>query len=441
MGAYARGDWAVDEAEAAMAALGDSPTFWVPEPNMEKFEARIVALDKRSQKLGCGPVGFAVIAKEERPVEGYSKHRGWKIGSYVLMTCYQVVVRGEAPAFKGWSFLGTIDFTDPAVTGYALRMVPGQRIPPRWQDMSAVDPAACDHCHTRRQRSYTYLVQHEDGRVQQVGSSCLKDFLGINASPESIAKLMLAWHDVSKDIDSLESSGGGHKRISIDLVEFLAGCILYSDVHGYVSAKAAREADEQSGKCVQTTSDAVFFRLAGDWVQRGDKAWEDECRRFQAAITDEDRKLARDMLAWLKTQPADNDYMQNMHAYTGTGLASWASKGYAASLVALYRREQAKRAVKAPVGSAGWVAKPGDRVQLTGCVVTQRSEFEGNYGMTTILKWRTPGDESCVWFASRPPEAGIRPGVTIDVTGTIDKHTTYKGQKETSLKRCMITVR
>ena len=34
----------------------------------------------------------------------------------------------------------------------------------------------CEHCRTRRARRTTYLLRHEDGRLAQVGSSCLAEF-------------------------------------------------------------------------------------------------------------------------------------------------------------------------------------------------------------------------------------------------------------------------
>lgn len=38
----------------------------------------------------------------------------------------------------------------------------------------------CEHCRTRRARRITYLLRHDDGRLAQVGSSCLAEF---TASP------------------------------------------------------------------------------------------------------------------------------------------------------------------------------------------------------------------------------------------------------------------
>ena len=39
--------------------------------------------------------------------------------------------------------------------------------------------AICEHCGLRRRRTRTYVVVHTDsGEVRQVGSGCLRDFLG-----------------------------------------------------------------------------------------------------------------------------------------------------------------------------------------------------------------------------------------------------------------------
>ena len=48
------------------------------------------------------------------------------------------------------------------------------------------DGRTCDYCNTLRNRNETHIVQNEEGTIHQVGSTCVRDFLG-GVSPEQIS--------------------------------------------------------------------------------------------------------------------------------------------------------------------------------------------------------------------------------------------------------------
>ena len=106
----------------------------------------------------------------------------------------------------------------------------------------------CDHCQTRRRRNMTYLVAHTDGRRAAVGSTCLTDFTGHDASA-LVAGLdaMLDFEtDVGGDFEDGLAWVTGNARHAVPLVKFLAGVISLSESHGFVSGRQAYELGQTS---------------------------------------------------------------------------------------------------------------------------------------------------------------------------------------------------
>src|ERR1017187_7260887 len=90
---------------------------------------------------------------------------------------FDVRIGGSPPSYDGYTFLATLDWDQNA--GLVVRTAPGVVS----VDRTDLKPGACAHCKTDRYRVHTYLLQTEDGKLIQVGSTCIKDFLGWSANP------------------------------------------------------------------------------------------------------------------------------------------------------------------------------------------------------------------------------------------------------------------
>jgi hypothetical protein len=92
---------------------------------------------------------------------------------------WETTVTGQPACYAGWTFLAALDWDwDLSATGEPTLVT---RCAPGFEgtiDRTALKPGGCDHCKTARHRTRTYLVEGEDGTRIQVGSTCLKDFLG-----------------------------------------------------------------------------------------------------------------------------------------------------------------------------------------------------------------------------------------------------------------------
>ena len=161
-----RGEWRSSERKASAAhrsnglpaAGADRPAgrvFRVAPEEFEHLQRRIQTLGRRARRIGVEPV--RLIDTGERDASGHAL----------------VLLSGRAPVLADWTLAAIVEHRDGRA---AVRPVgeQGDRLA-----ASAFAAAICEHCGLRRRRTRTYVVVHTDsGEVRQVGSGCLRDFLG-----------------------------------------------------------------------------------------------------------------------------------------------------------------------------------------------------------------------------------------------------------------------
>lgn len=160
-----RGEWRSSESEAAaahpangLAAGADQPggrVFRVAPEALEELQRRIQALGPRARRIGVEPVRLIDTGARDA-------------GGHAL-----VLLSGRAPVLAGWTLAAIVEHRDGRAT---VRPVgeQGDRLAP-----GAFAAAICEHCGLRRRRTRTYIVvQTDSGEVRQVGSGCLREFLG-----------------------------------------------------------------------------------------------------------------------------------------------------------------------------------------------------------------------------------------------------------------------
>ena len=134
----------------------------VYEANLQTLTAKLTRLNAKLARINVAPITWKQVGQHDEPHP--------EIGN-ALVRYIDLEVEGVVPVENGWSFVATIVHTEE---GNIIRNVPGYIVPVEFRDR----PTWCDHCKCNRVRRDTYIVRHEDGRVMQVGSSCLADFIG-----------------------------------------------------------------------------------------------------------------------------------------------------------------------------------------------------------------------------------------------------------------------
>lgn len=366
-------------------------------------QSKIEKLNKRARKLGVPEVILEVVpGSEQIKKDGNDNYK-----------TIDVVLVGEKIKLAGWHFAATIQHTGE---GNIVRRVPGSdENAVDLKDYREVEPM-CDHCRMLRRRNDTYIVVNDEGETKQVGSSCLRDFLG--ADPASALWMAQFLIDLDAEFES-EYSEPGERTVSYYKIETYLGWVSASIRNsGWLSRGKARWED-----AVATADDAfnVWY-----WMGRTPRPYEP---------TDEDFELGEKALEWIRSteNPMDaNDYIYNLYVATKQNYITWREFGLVASLIQAYSRhmEQELKLARMKKDSS-WVGEKGVRQEFTLTVESVRY-IDGSFGVTALHSMVDADGNIFTWFGSG---SALEVGKTYTGKATVKDHTEYKGVKQTIINR------
>jgi len=406
-----------------METNGEITTYEIPESNMYRLRDLWARMGKRAAKLGvAAPVLHVGEIVERRTRENED-------APLRVFRFYPVTIEGEAPKLAGWTFVATIQHLGEH--GNVVRTLPGQTCPVEYR----TGDQKCDQCHVARNRTDTYVVRHDDGRLAQVGSTCIQDFLG-GLSPEQavgIASFYAMAAGYCEDAEGEEREYRGHRvEPRYDLLGVLEVAATMIRLEGWTSA--ARE--KATGGAAQATRSLVshylFTRIHND---------DDAKFMREHAPGDADKARAKRALDWAEgiTEQDDaglSDYLHNVAVLVKVGSVDYRGLGLATSIVPTAERAMGQEQEQAKASAeSNYFGEVGKRADYTMNVlfVTER---ETDYGTTTIVKMVDDAGNRAVWFASNGPDLAV--GDKVRIKATVKKHSEYRGVKETALTRCKV---
>lgn len=433
--------------------LGLPVVYVIPEENKADVEKKVEALNRRAVKLGVSPITISwahdhtqtwkVERVEGSPEYGYNEFaRQW-------LAC---TVEGAAVRIAGYAFLATLHHT---TDGNIIAAVPGRDVPREFRNA----PSACGHCRTTRTRSATYLLEElATGRVTQVGRDCLQDFLGND--PHKLG----AWAEMLGAFASwfIPMEDEGHRprtEWAFSLEHFLGAVAGVIRMDGWVSKKRAQESNDAA---TASTSWGWLTVLAGTKTER-------EMTARYGTEPDADRATVALVIEWAtkefgeETTRTDlNDYEHNLSVVVRSGLVSQRVAGLAASLIQAWRRatqvaEERKAAADAPPSEhVGTVGERLRDVPVTIKAVIPMPPTE--FGPRELVKMADDAGNVFAWFTGAlgswtfplpegidgaDAEEAVKPrspvsGDRMWLTGTVKKHSSFQGSKQTELSRCAL---
>lgn len=279
------------------------PTAYLPD-----ITARVAKVNRRAEKLGVAGLTLEVSEPFEHVFEYSLDGRHF---TKFRATAVEVSVVGPTVSLAGWTFVAKVDHAE----GGLVYSAPGH------EDVAVRDfahEANCEHCGINRDRNTTYVLQHEDGTLTQVGSTCIKDFLGHDVN------LSIAF-GAAGDIED-EFFGGGFTpdRPPLSHVLAVTNCVIRRD--GWTP---------RSKTGLGATAGQVERLLFYSNVDRSE--------RDLYVVTEEDEEIAEKAREWARgLSNASNDYLYNLSRIAQNDFVTPKSLGLAASLINAYRREVEK---------------------------------------------------------------------------------------------------
>lgn len=406
--------------------------YWVPVASLPPLSTKIKRLQRRSAKLGSLPITFDITPDREQREVGYDVEDGHdEFGRMVKhrVAIYReyakVVVKGEAPKFNGWRLVARLVHPGQSGAGSAniINEVPGETCPKSFRTARP----ACIHCGKNWiYRKDTYVVVNEAGEHKQVGSNCIADFLG-HRDPEQVAAIYEFYSDLAGSFaagDDDEDYEGGFRR-GVTLLNTDSALMWTVAVHrvlGWVSKALANASEKTPSVHYVTTAMLGIGKDANEL-------------RKELSPTGEDREYAAKARAWAKTLDpnSDNTYLGNLAVLAGSGTVSVRTIGFTASIISAYKKsiETEAKVIKARAETSH-VGTVGEKVTMDLRVVVTRS-FETQYGVSNMNRFADDAGNTIIWWTGTK---AFKEGTTVRLTGTIKKHSEYKGYKQTELTRC-----
>jgi len=372
--------------------VAEGQTYNIPAVRFDWFKTQLEKLGRKAKKLNgerlfCTAVGF-----HNEETKG-SRWYGQKI--------MEVFVACPAPKLADWEFVARIDHAHDV--GNIVRSTGLRALPDVYRDSGPV----CDHCGHKRMRRDTFIVYHEIQGFKQVGSSCLKDFLGHGDADRiaKLAELLSNIHSFARgSYDDYDNDGQGLTNRKVLVLEnYLSHVAQLVLERGFVSKKVAYEQNRLS------TAEAAMF-IGGSAAPAA-------------------QELARKALEWAENldeteeQPL-NDYLHNVWVVANSPVIEVRSTGIAASIVGVYyRNNRPAPTVSQHVGTVD------QKLEIDVKVIDTRRLQTGN----TLVTMHDRQGNVLKWFATgKYPSNGYQGRITA----TVKKHDEFKGQKQTLVNRC-----
>lgn len=377
------------------------PTFF-----LGRFASKVANLVKLAEKLGVEPISYVETGR--RMVT--ETENGFEFTFEVV----DIDVTGILPKLPGgWEYLGTVEH---AAAG---NLIHGEN--EIVESFRTAGPD-CVHCGLRRNRSKTVIVRSESGEIAQVGSTCLKDFLGYHGSPDALAAYAESLDD--------EGDEGLFSRTFRDAVPTEA--ILKSSA-------AVIRVEGWHPKSFSGISTADLVRCA----LRLDKPTEAEKEILKGITVEQaDEEVAAGTLAWARNElDGANEYLGNLRVVLGADFVDTKHVGLAVSSVSAWLRHVEKLAVysaqKAARATSEFVGTVGKRETFEVEVIAERA-IDSDYGITYLISMVDGAGNILKTFSSGEFGRCAEVGEKLTIKGTVKAHEVYNGANETSLSRVAV---
>jgi hypothetical protein len=274
-----------------------SRTLTVDLVDLPLIEAKISVLNKRAARLGLPAITFVEVERGTRKVDRYNLG----LGVFTDEPTVTIEVTGHVPCLPGgWKFVGAIEHLGTGAADEAINLVHGDD-----DRLEAWRSAAghCDHCKSKRRRSKTVILESEAGELVQVGSTCLKDFLGYHGDPTVILKATKDLYD--DDFWDLGDASGSAQILTLAALAAAAAAIR---VNGWW-ARSNEDAEVYTSTLVGYMLGIYRVPIAVRYESA------DSVQFKRTVVTEADAAKAREVLEWVRSLPAErknSGYMANL---------------------------------------------------------------------------------------------------------------------------------
>ena len=318
----------------------------------------------------------------------------------------------------------------------------------------------CDHCKKHAYRKSVIVIEHDNGDVKVVGTSCLKEFTrGLDGDlvlmfndVESILKMKDIDNNLIKDYDEDDCCEGKgfsfleeYGKPAHSITKILTLTKHFVNINGYVSKTASMyDTNEVATYIIVQDSYEKYGRLVSE-----------------GKITQKEIDFGNDVYNWIKnldekTRYSSNYFLNLYNLFQNQGCRTHQYSMVCSAVIAYTKKlEKEKQEMDKP--ESNHIGNIGDKIEIEVQLektISYESSFRYNCDDHIHIMvdkegnkfiWRTAKSLGYAYtlknLDNRCFENGFEPieeGETFIIQGKIKAHTEYKGEKQTELTRCKL---
>lgn len=365
----------------------------------EEVKKGLDKLSRKAQKYGT-PFSYSVTREFQKRVqilEPTNTQSGWvlfPIHEY-WVDALEVEISCSPIKLNGWNLIAHIERMDEGDERVVTLLAEGEKVRQEWFTW----PMKCDHCQTHRMRRAVYICRHDDGREVSVGSTCLKEYTGID--PLGIIDWAMVKDIIAQDEEDDDLVLGRGFTPLFGVREVIAYAVEAVAEYGYV----------KSGE-MHSTKERIWYALHSE-----DKP------------KDESLAKAESIIEWVKRQNSSSEYMQNCRAICKQEAVADKFFGYLAFLPVAYDK------AVAPKKTSSFVGTVGERLTVHPVDAKCLTSWGTMYGVTYMYSFKDADGNVFIWKTSKALDESK---TYQTLTGTVKAHNEWKGLCQTELTRCKL---
>jgi hypothetical protein len=392
----------------------------------EAFAKRLTTLNKKCVRFGLAEL----VAGEPtevlyRRVDSYDndgalrssswkEHSGKIDGRYTYATFLHITITGPVVKSGDWKVVAKLEALGSgiltlATTGDVAHTAAAHAI-------SQSGPIRCEHCNAKRHRKDSFVVVSADGAYKQVGTTCLKDFTGIDPAR---ALFLAALHTEFSGWDEAERLVGGSVIPSYSSTAVIAASLHAIRAWGWVSSSRARD-----DNLLSTAQQAVALLNGG-----GSK----EFYAAYDALLDEAKAVEEELLG---RDAGGDTFISNSQLLVKDGLVPANRVPFLAAVA--QRSIIAKEKAAAPQAKSQPVGVAGEKIEVDLTYIGHHI-YQNEWGGGAIIKFVDDSGNQFIWSTSSSlePFKG-REGSKCKCKAGVKRHSEFKEQWQTELTRAKI---
>jgi len=397
--------------------MNDTTTITILKSAREEFGGNLEKLNKKLRRIkGAGQ--SSIIKEEEVEItrmDCFDK-------PFTLPGLQMTVALPELAKQQGFSFMGVVSLTDGVRTIFATDEGESSGF-----DFNNVGNT-CDHCGHNRQRNKVFVFRKDDGSFIRVGSTCVKEFFGLNieAILKVSSKILEACNDIDEMFEGWRTTGFSRHELFGAIIS-----LWRRDSVWFSRTKAEQE------RCVGS-ADTIFGMLGRHGKEITANVKEGILKAMEEVSVEEltnkiEQTFSSELAANATTFEMNvanalfqgQDKLAEFFPFKTVGLVGWAA------FKALNGDVDKKKAAPSQ-----WVGNAGDKVNLT-CKVEKLRSVESGFG-TSLMVFFKCGNDVVKTFSTARWTDNIQEGDEVKVTGTVKRREDWNGHKSTLLTRCKV---